>query len=289
MPKTTCTEARAFIPSRAPLLAYRASEVVPPVGFAPSSHSCNAAPQAMLSKKERRESEWATGKQRSCEPCSCRGFAQGWCCVGSTSLGVRLRFSARAGRPSADKQGQSSRPCPRPRQAGHQMAAALQWMARAALHPFRERIFYFFFFQQAEQDFWVGGEEVQITRLLTESKKSAELSLKGRAHLGLHKLSLFQNPAFSVSLLQLDKLTELEKTGELSGTSASSQVISLAHVWWKCLVFPIGSADLIKDITGLYKPHLKYTLRPSQAFCTQALQEYGCKYVVGWRKNHSSA
>lgn len=145
MPKTTCTEARAFIPSRAPLSAYRASEVVPPVGFAPSSRSCNAAPQATLSKKERRESEWATGKWRSCEPCSCRGFAQGWCCVGSTSLGVRLRFSARAGRPSADKQGQSSRPCPRPRQAGHQVAAALQWMARAALHPFREGIFYFFF------------------------------------------------------------------------------------------------------------------------------------------------
>lgn len=57
MPNATCTEAKAFIPSRAPFLAYRASEVVPPVGFASSSDSCNAAPQATLSKKERRESE----------------------------------------------------------------------------------------------------------------------------------------------------------------------------------------------------------------------------------------
>lgn len=59
MPKTTCTEEKAFIPSRAPFLAYRASEVVPPVGFASSSDSCNAAPQATVSKKERRESDRA--------------------------------------------------------------------------------------------------------------------------------------------------------------------------------------------------------------------------------------
>lgn len=57
MPKTTRTEAKAFIPSRVPFLVYGTSEVVPLVGFASSSDSCNAAPQATLSKKERRASD----------------------------------------------------------------------------------------------------------------------------------------------------------------------------------------------------------------------------------------
>lgn len=52
MPKTTYTEAKAFIPSRAPFLVYGASEVVPLVGFASSSDSCNAAPQATLARRK---------------------------------------------------------------------------------------------------------------------------------------------------------------------------------------------------------------------------------------------
>lgn len=38
----------------------------------------------------------------------------------------------------------------------------------------------------AGQDFRVAGEEVQITQLPTESKKSAEVGLKHRPHIGLH-------------------------------------------------------------------------------------------------------
>lgn len=51
MPKTTCTEVKAFIPSRAPFSAYGVSEVVPPAGFASSGDSCKAAPQATQSKE----------------------------------------------------------------------------------------------------------------------------------------------------------------------------------------------------------------------------------------------
>lgn len=55
--KTTCTEVKVFIQSTAPLLASRASEDVALAGFASSSNSCNAAPQAMLSKRGERASE----------------------------------------------------------------------------------------------------------------------------------------------------------------------------------------------------------------------------------------
>lgn len=55
--KTTCTEVKVFIQSRAPLLASRASEGVALAGFASSSNSCSAVPQAMLSKKGERASE----------------------------------------------------------------------------------------------------------------------------------------------------------------------------------------------------------------------------------------
>lgn len=51
MPKTTCIEVKAFIPSRAPFLAYGVSEVVPPAGYASSSDSWKAAPQATRSKE----------------------------------------------------------------------------------------------------------------------------------------------------------------------------------------------------------------------------------------------
>lgn len=51
----------------------------------------------------------------------------------------------------------------------------------------------------------------------------------------------------SDSLLKLDQLTEQKKAGELLGTSASYWGISLAHLWWKCLVCPTLSADLTED------------------------------------------
>lgn len=103
------------------------------------------------------------------------------------------------------------------------------------------------FFHQAEQDFWVPGEEVQITRLLNECKKSAELALKRISHLGLLKMGTKLVSKCSVSLLKLDQLVDrIEKSRRAFGTSASYRGISLAHVWWKCLVFPTLSADLIE-------------------------------------------
>jgi len=87
-------------------------------------------------------------------------------------------------------------------------------------------------FQQVERAVWVPGEGVQIARLPSERKASAELGLKRRAQLGRHRLGtrLVSKSSLRVWPRQREQLTELEQTGELSGPSAPSRVISLAHV-----------------------------------------------------------
>jgi len=71
---------KAFIPPRAPFLAYGAPEVVPPAGFASSSDSWNGAPQATLSEKQRRQRVSRTElvpRNRLSRGCSSRGVQRG--------------------------------------------------------------------------------------------------------------------------------------------------------------------------------------------------------------------
>lgn len=72
---------------------------------------------------------------------------------------------------------------------------------------------------------------MQITRLLTERKKSAELGLKRIPHLGLLKMGTKLVSKCSVSLLKLHQLTEQEKSRQAFG------YISLllgAFLWLMC-------------------------------------------------------
>lgn len=87
-------------------------------------------------------------------------------------------------------------------------------------------------FQQVESDFLVLGEEkikMGFSRVLF-SKVSSELSsfINADRILGCTKgeLNLFWNPAFGVSLLLLDRMTDLENIGKLLGTPNSPQVTS---------------------------------------------------------------
>lgn len=148
-----------------------------------------------------------------------------------------MRFPARAGRSSPVREAELPA-CPCPRHAVHQVAAALQWMARA---PLPSALQGRDFFRQAEQDFWAPGEEVQITRLLTERKKSAELGLKRIPHLGLLKMGTKLVSKCSVSLLKWHQLTEHEKSRQTFGYIS----LLLGHFFGSCVVKMSGFPNVI--------------------------------------------
>lgn len=133
-------------------------------------------------------------------------------------------------------------------------------------------------------------KENELFKRVPSSKASSQLSSSWNAGcvLGCTKGELNLWPAFGVSLLFLEQLPELEKK---TGSCIFGYIsLSLGHffVWWKCLFYLIWAADLIKNITGLYKPRLMCVLGPLQAFCMQAWQDYWYKCVVSGRKNHPS-
>lgn len=157
--------------------------VVPLVGFASFSDSCSAAPQAMLSKKERRASEWVSDIEYSTVNSSeaiiwqiqemwtlfrqraCKGMMP---CGQHQPHGVRVRFSARAGRPSSARKAQlvavSLSPAGWPSGGG-----SAPENGRAA--PPSSLQGGDSFFSRPSKILECRGQEVQNTRLPTENKK----------------------------------------------------------------------------------------------------------------------